>query len=101
MGAGNNWGAGYAAGEGVQEEIFDMIDREADGSDSLEVSAIARIVRPADQLTIAPGFHAITLHCRRHRIRPRKFPAGTNERPIPKEADPNLLCVLRLQRRGR
>ncbi|KAJ5676928.1 gamma-tubulin [Penicillium maclennaniae] len=36
IGAGNNWGAGYAAGEGVQEEIFDMIDREADGSDSLE-----------------------------------------------------------------
>jgi tubulin gamma len=36
MGAGNNWGAGYAAGERVQEEIFDMIDREADGSDSLE-----------------------------------------------------------------
>lgn len=37
IGAGNNWGEGYAAGEGVQEEIFDMIDREADGSDSLEV----------------------------------------------------------------
>ncbi|KAJ5682521.1 gamma-tubulin [Penicillium macrosclerotiorum] len=36
IGAGNNWGAGYAAGEGVQEEVFDMIDREADGSDSLE-----------------------------------------------------------------
>jgi tubulin gamma len=36
MGAGNNWGAGYSAGEKVQEEIFDMIDREADGSDSLE-----------------------------------------------------------------
>ncbi|KAL6247227.1 gamma-tubulin [Rhinocladiella similis] len=36
MGAGNNWAAGYAAGERVQEEIFDMIDREADGSDSLE-----------------------------------------------------------------
>ncbi|KAL4869777.1 hypothetical protein BDV12DRAFT_208280 [Aspergillus spectabilis] len=36
IGAGNNWGAGYAAGDGVQEEVFDMIDREADGSDSLE-----------------------------------------------------------------
>ncbi|KAL2006651.1 hypothetical protein VTN00DRAFT_9319 [Thermoascus crustaceus] len=36
IGAGNNWAAGYAAGEIVQEEIFDMIDREADGSDSLE-----------------------------------------------------------------
>ncbi len=37
-GAGNNWAAGYAMGESVAEEIFDMIDREADGSDSLEVS---------------------------------------------------------------
>ncbi|KAI9870891.1 MAG: gamma-tubulin, partial [Pleopsidium flavum] len=36
IGAGNNWAAGYAAGETVQEEVFDMIDREADGSDSLE-----------------------------------------------------------------
>lgn len=36
-GAANNWGTGYAAGEKVQEEVFDMIDREADGSDSLEV----------------------------------------------------------------
>ena len=39
MGAGNNWATGYAKGESVQEEIFDMIDREADGSDSLEVRA--------------------------------------------------------------
>ncbi|CAL5871206.1 uncharacterized protein PFLUO_LOCUS5453 [Penicillium psychrofluorescens] len=36
IGAGNNWGAGYSAGESVQEEVFDMIDREADGSESLE-----------------------------------------------------------------
>lgn len=35
-GAGNNWAKGYANAERVQEEIFDMIDREADGSDSLE-----------------------------------------------------------------
>merc|ERR1719379_3390822 len=35
-GAGNNWAKGYSGAERVQEEIFDMIDREADGSDSLE-----------------------------------------------------------------
>jgi hypothetical protein len=45
VGAGNNWGAGYAAGEGVQEEIFDMIDREADGSDSLEVWLMSSGIR--------------------------------------------------------
>ncbi|TKA58760.1 Tubulin gamma chain [Cryomyces minteri] len=35
-GAGNNWAAGYAMGKQVHEEVMDMIDREADGSDSLE-----------------------------------------------------------------
>ena len=47
-GAGNNWGKGkweecddrfllgYEEGEKCQDEILDMIDREADGSDSLE-----------------------------------------------------------------
>lgn len=35
-GAGNNWAKGYGSAEKVQEEIFEMIDREADGSDSLE-----------------------------------------------------------------
>ena len=35
-GAGNNWANGYSQGEKFQEEIIDMIEREADGSDSLE-----------------------------------------------------------------
>lgn len=35
-GAGNNWASGFGQGEKLQEEIFDIIDREADGSDSLE-----------------------------------------------------------------
>ena len=35
-GAGNNWARGYAEAEKVQEEIFEMLDREADNSDSLE-----------------------------------------------------------------
>ena len=41
-GAGNNWGDGYQTGEQVHEEIMEMIDREADGSDSLEVSTLRR-----------------------------------------------------------
>jgi tubulin gamma len=36
-GAGNNWGVGFSEGEKIQEEIMDMLDREADGSDSLDV----------------------------------------------------------------
>ncbi|CAK4034184.1 Tubulin gamma chain [Lecanosticta acicola] len=35
-GAGNNWAAGYDMGGQVSDEVLDMIDREADGSDSLE-----------------------------------------------------------------
>ena len=35
-GAGNNWASGYAQGQQHYEDIFDIIDREADGSDSLE-----------------------------------------------------------------
>jgi tubulin gamma len=35
-GAGNNWAYGYSKGDHVHEEIIEMIDREADGSDSLE-----------------------------------------------------------------
>ena len=39
-GAGNNWASGYTQAEWLQEEIFDIIDCEADGSDSLEVNGI-------------------------------------------------------------
>mmetsp|Transcript_54489 Transcript_54489/g.116402 ORF Transcript_54489/g.116402 Transcript_54489/m.116402 type:complete len:465 (-) Transcript_54489:84-1478(-) len=35
-GAGNNWAKGFSSAERVQEEIFEMVDREADGSDSME-----------------------------------------------------------------
>jgi tubulin gamma len=35
-GAGNNWAHGYSSGQTVHDEMLDMIDREADGSDSLE-----------------------------------------------------------------
>ncbi len=35
-GAGNSWASGFAQGEKFQEDIMDMIDREADGSESLE-----------------------------------------------------------------
>ncbi|KAJ3119050.1 gamma-tubulin [Phlyctochytrium bullatum] len=35
-GAGNNWAFGYAKGEKIAEDVAEMLDREADGSDSLE-----------------------------------------------------------------
>ncbi|TGZ84856.1 tubulin-domain-containing protein [Ascodesmis nigricans] len=36
MGAGNNWATGYSMAETVHEEVMEIIDREAEGSDSLE-----------------------------------------------------------------
>ncbi len=35
-GAGNNWASGFSQGQKLYEEVFDIIDREAEGSDSLE-----------------------------------------------------------------
>lgn len=35
-GAGNNWASGFRQGEEHHEQVMDMIDREADNSDSLE-----------------------------------------------------------------
>jgi len=35
-GAGNNWASGFSQAERLYDEIFDIIDREADNSDSLE-----------------------------------------------------------------
>ena len=35
-GAGNNWASGFRQGEEHSEQVVDMIDREADNSDSLE-----------------------------------------------------------------
>ncbi|KAL0724566.1 hypothetical protein Bca4012_039165 [Brassica carinata] len=49
-GAGNNWASGYHQGKGVEEEIMDMIDREADGSESLEGSATPLLVAVAQTL---------------------------------------------------
>lgn len=60
MGAGNNWGDGYQSGEAVCEDIMEMIDREADGSDSLEVSGTAQS-KPRTGGSFTLGEEAITL----------------------------------------
>jgi hypothetical protein len=41
--SGNNWAQGFYQGEKLYEEIFDIIDREADNGDSLEVNFIFRL----------------------------------------------------------
>lgn len=37
-GAGNNWAFGYGEGHRVRDDLVDMFDREAEGSDHLEVN---------------------------------------------------------------
>jgi tubulin gamma len=60
-GAGNNWAAGYAMGGQVEEEVGDMIDREADGSDSLEVMMLGNTSDMRRSHTdVLLGFHAAT-----------------------------------------
>ena len=64
-GAGNNWAQGYAAGERIYEEVMEMIDREAEGSDSLEVRRLSFEVifffaNDNDLL----GLYAHALYCR-------------------------------------
>ena len=36
-GAGNNWASGYDQGDKLFDDILEIIDREAENSDSLEV----------------------------------------------------------------
>ena len=43
-GAGNNWASGFAQAAGVHDTLMDMIDREADGSDSLEGFVLAHSI---------------------------------------------------------
>jgi len=56
-GAGNNWAQGYSAGEKLYEDIMEMVDREAEGSDSLEVrttTSLSSIPKPT--VVVVPYF---------------------------------------------
>ena len=60
-GAGNNWAHGYSSGERLYEEVMEMVDREAEGSDSLEVRRFV-----CDQQHAHPflsGIHDYALYC--------------------------------------
>ena len=54
-GAGNNWAQGYTAGERLYEEVMEMVDREAEGSDSLEASVLLFIQTWTCSLTFPRG----------------------------------------------
>jgi hypothetical protein len=90
-GAGNNWAQGYSAGEKLYEDIMEMVDREAEGSDSLEVrttcslslSSITKptvVVVPHFSFSFFAGLHVDALDRRRYRLRARLVPSRAAER---------------------
>lgn len=83
-GAGNNWAQGYSAGEKLYEDIMEMVDREAEGSDSLEVrtaSSPSSITKPTVVVVLLfAGFHVDALDCRRYGLRVRLVPSRAAER---------------------
>ena len=52
----SQWAKGYAAGEKVYEEIMEMVDREAEGSDSLEVRRISLCTTRDTHAFLSQGF---------------------------------------------
>jgi hypothetical protein len=67
-GAGNNWAQGYSAGEKLYEDIMEMVDREAEGSDSLEVritssQSLSSITKPT-VVVVVSYFSFFLFFCR-------------------------------------
>jgi hypothetical protein len=78
VGAANNWGDGYQTGELVHEDIMEMIDREADGSDSLEVGGDKHARTMRWELTFQ-GIHDASLDSRRNWLWTGLLPPGKTE----------------------
>ena len=103
-GAGNNWGDGYQTGELVHEEIMEMIDREADGSDSLEVCGLALGSDPLalghhTSTDCSTGLHATSFYRRWYRVWPGILLAGEAQRSVPQEDHTDVLCFPRYDQR--
>ena len=86
-GAGNNWAQGYSAGEKLYEDIMEMVDREAEGSDSLEVRTTSSLHREANGdggallfVISFAGFHVDALNRRRYGLWVRLVPSRAAER---------------------
>lgn len=73
-GAGNNWAQGYTAGERTYEEVMDMVEREAEGSDSLEVCMrLVSFTSPStveEPLGILIGLYGYAFYSGRHWLWP-------------------------------
>jgi hypothetical protein len=65
---GNNWAQGYYQGDKLTEDIFDIIDREAENGDSLEVNIIFFLII-IFEFFISLGICSLPFYCRWDRFR--------------------------------
>jgi hypothetical protein len=93
VGAANNWGDGYQTGESVHEDIMEMIDREADGSDSLEVRDICR--EGFVHMLTNIGLHDASFDSRRYWIWSRLVPPRKTKRPLSQENNSDIFGISR------
>lgn len=103
-GAGNNWAQGYSTGEKLYEDIMEMVDREAEGSDSLEVRTAFDLQSrpfaiPERAECLCAGLHVTALYSWRDGLGAWLLRARAIERQIPKEAHSNLLGLSQRARR--
>ena len=83
-GAGNNWGVGFEQARSYREVAMDILTREAENSDSLEVA----IPTLSDK-----GLYVDTQHIGRHGLRNGFLPLGEPPRRVSQEVDPDVLRV--------
>jgi hypothetical protein len=108
-GAGNNWAKGYCQAQSVHEELTDMIDREAEGSDSLEgfvvcIDIYVFVSLYSTMLLILILFTfidllVVPLDCWRYWLRFRIVSIGNYQRSFSKETHSNLFCFSFCRRR--
>jgi Tubulin/FtsZ family, GTPase domain len=93
-GAGNNWAQGYATGEKLYEDIMEMVDREAEGSDSLEVRRSPLHLNGTEfPIELWLGLHVDAFHRGRDGLRTGLVLARTTERQVPEKIGADLLGV--------
>lgn len=93
-GAGNNWAQGYGYGEKIYEEVMEMIDREAEGSDSLEARVSTFHGRASfSKVFKSAGLYGHALNSRWYRLRTGFICPRTPERSFPQETDSDILSI--------
>ena len=76
------------------DEVMEMIDREADGSDSLEVYMSVQL----PHMLMSTGFHDDAFNCWWNWLWTGVLPIGKSERSISQETHSDILCFSKQSR---